>query len=140
MIGGPSSEYFVVACILGPSPVAPVRPSLADLSLLKTLEGDLFISASKLKLMDIIGRGRKAFLTWMTFLASPSVPYSCVQGSLVMCTEPSYFWTAVIHLSWLQPRQYEVLDLSNWLILVHTFEIFCSAKQKLLTRRKLMTS
>ena len=45
-----------VFCI-GQAPIAPVRPLLADMNLVKTLEGDLIISSSKLKLMEIIGRG-----------------------------------------------------------------------------------
>ena len=57
---GPFLEYRIVvvhAFYIGAAPSAPVRPCLADVDLVKTLQGDLIISSSKLKLMEIVGRG-----------------------------------------------------------------------------------
>ena len=51
----------IVVCspflFVDPAPSAPMRPCLADVNLVKTLQGELIISASKLKLMEIVGRG-----------------------------------------------------------------------------------
>ena len=51
-------DYFDVHVFyIGHAPIAPARPFLGDVNLVKTLEEDLIISSSKLKLMEIIGRG-----------------------------------------------------------------------------------
>ena len=48
--------------ILEPAPSVPVRPCLADINLVKALEGNLVISASKLKLKEMVGRGGQGLL------------------------------------------------------------------------------